>query len=85
MQKTANATTKLESAKCYNGLGRIILGSLITEGQISNNMMIQMQSHVHLQISFVQLDSIVLKLFAHFVVLLLHEQSLQSQNHQQLF
>ena len=64
---------------------KVILGSLITEGQIPNNMMIQMQNHLHLQITFAQLDSIVLKLFVHPVVLLLHGQSLQDQIRQQIF
>ena len=65
--------------------GRIILGSLIAEGQIPNNMMIHMQTKDQLKITSVQLDSIVLKLFVRLVVLLLHGQSLQNQNRQQIF
>ena len=85
MQRTANTTIKLESAGCYNALGRIILGSQIAEDQILNNMMIQMQNHENPPITFVQVDSTVLKLLLHLVVLLLLGQSLQNQNHQQIF
>ena len=53
--------------------------------QICSNMKIQMQTLLHLQTTFVQQDSIVLKLFVPLVVLLLPEQSLQNQNHQQTF
>ncbi|EDR13044.1 uncharacterized protein LACBIDRAFT_322455 [Laccaria bicolor S238N-H82] len=53
MQRTANTTTKLESVRYYNALGRITLGSQIVEDQISN-MMIQMQNHENPPITFVQ-------------------------------
>jgi hypothetical protein len=85
MQRIAIDITKLESIECYNDLMRITPGNLIAEGQIHNNMMIQIQIHHHLQIIFVQVDSIVLKLFVHLVVLLLPGQSFQSQNHRQIF
>ena len=79
MQRTANTIIKLESTGCYNTLGRIVLGSQITEDQILNNMMIQMQNHEK------QVDSIVLKLLLHLVVLLLLGHTFLSQNHQQIF
>ena len=77
--------TKLEFVKCYKDLVKISLGNPHTENQIHSNMMIQMQTLLHLQTTFVQQDSIVLKLFVHLVVLLLPGQSLQNLNHQQTF
>jgi len=64
---------------------KIILGNANAEGQIHNDMMIQMKIHHHLKTTFELLDSIVLRLFVRLVVLLLPGQSLQDQNPQQIF
>jgi len=85
MQRVAIAKIKLESVECYKDQMRIILGNPNVEGQIHNDMMTQIQIHHHLKTTFVQLDSIVLKLFVHLVVLLLPGQSLQDQNLLQTF
>ena len=85
IQKIAIAKTKLEFVECCKDLVKISLGNPHTEHQMSSNMMIQMQTLLYLQTTFVQQDSIVLKLFVPLVVLLLPGQSLQNQNHQQTF
>jgi hypothetical protein len=85
MQKIAIAKTKLEFVECCKDLVKICHGSQDVEDQIHSNMMIQMQTLLHLQTTFVQQDSIVLKLFVPLVVLLLPGQSLQNRNHQQTF
>jgi hypothetical protein len=85
MQKIAIAKTKLEFVGCCKDPVKICHGNPHTEHQMHSDMMIQMQTPLHLQTTFVQQDSIVLKLFVPLVVLLLPGQSLQNQNHQQTF
>ena len=71
MQKIAITKTKLEFVECCKDLVKICLGIPDAEDQIHSDMMIQMQTLLHLQTTFVQQDSIVLKLFVPLVVLLL--------------
>ena len=85
IQRMVSAIIKLEFIEYYNDLVRIAPGNLIAEGQIHNYMIIQMQTHHHPNISFVQMDFIVLTLFVHLVVLSLPGQSLTEENHQQEF
>ena len=85
MQKIAIGKTKLVFIKCCKDLEKISLGNPDAEGQIHSDMMIQMQTLLNLKTTFVQQDSIVLKLFVPIAVLLLPGQNLQNQNHQQTF
>ena len=84
-QKHAKNNNRQNQAGVRRMSQRPVLGNPNAKGQIHNDMMIQMKIHHHLKTTFVLLDSIVLRLFVHLVVLLLPGQGLQDQNPQQIF
>ena len=85
------ATEKIQNlCNCNRWSGLLQLGSVrfrsfLQSSELDLWTLIKTQNHSHLPITFVQLDSIVLKLLLHLVVLLLHGKSFQNQNHQQIF